>query len=28
VPVISEFVKEVRHEKSLIIIEPIEGLLD
>ena len=28
VPVISEFVKEIRHEKSLIIIEPIEGLLD
>lgn len=28
VPVISEFVKEVRHDESLIIIEPIEGLLN
>jgi len=28
VPVISEFVKQVRHDKKLIIIEPIEGLLD
>lgn len=28
VPVISEFIKEVRHDESLIIIEPIEGLLN
>ena len=28
VPVISEFVKQIRHDKKLIIIEPIEGLLD
>lgn len=28
VPVISEFVKAVRHDESLIIIEPIEGLLN